>query len=92
VNWSEVLQKIAVRGGDAAQLGDWVLALGPRVVPFDLADARGAAALYQGTREHGLSQADLACLALATRLGWTAVTADRAWKDLDIGVRVHLIR
>jgi PIN domain nuclease of toxin-antitoxin system len=92
VNWSEVLQKIAIQGADAQKVGDWILALGPEIVPFDGADARYAAALYPGTRRHGLSLADRACLALARRLNTVAVTADRAWKNIDAGVRVELIR
>jgi ribonuclease VapC len=92
VNWSEVLQKITINGGDADRLGDWILALGLQVIPFDSTDAREVAALYPDTRQHGLSQADRACLVLAARLGSPAVTADQAWRDLTIDAKVQLIR
>ena len=36
--------------------------------------------------------ADRACLALAVRLGVPAVTADRAWAELDVGVEVIAVR
>lgn len=93
VNWSEVLQKITAKGGDATQLGEMILALGVEVADFDATDARHTAALYRDTRAHGLSLGDRACLALAHRLGKPAVTADRAWKALDLdAVEIDLIR
>jgi len=42
--------------------------------------------------EAGLSLGDRACLALADAMGCPAVTADRAWSSIDIGVSVVLIR
>lgn len=93
VNWSEVLQKIAHRGGPADQLSAWVLALGPRVEPFDRATAAVAAGLYPRTAEFGLSLGDRACLALARQRAAPAFTADRRWADIpDLGVDVRLIR
>ncbi len=62
------------------------------VVDFGLQDAIEAGLLRGPTRSKGLSLADRACLALAARLGATARTADRAWKDLEVGVRIELIR
>jgi len=44
------------------------------------------------TRSAGLSLADRACLALALRLGYGVLTADRQWSNLDIGLEVKLIR
>ncbi|MGH2470263.1 MAG: VapC toxin family PIN domain ribonuclease, partial [Chloroflexota bacterium] len=43
-------------------------------------------------RHVGLSLGDRACFALAGRLGLSALTADRTWIDLDIGVVVEVIR
>lgn len=62
------------------------------LVPFDVADAEAAAELWRRTRHRGLSLADRACLALAARLRVPAVTADRAWTDLDVGVEIVSIR
>ncbi|QGK68542.1 PIN domain-containing protein [Allosaccharopolyspora coralli] len=94
VNWSEVLQKIDARGGDADQLGERILALGVSVAAFDSAEARAAARLYPATRTAGLSLGDRACLALAQRLDHTALTADTAWTRIPktTGVTVELIR
>jgi len=44
------------------------------------------------TRHLGLSLGDRCCLALAKSLGVPAITSDRAWADLDLGVEIVLIR
>ena len=51
-----------------------------------------AGQLRELTRHRGLSLGDRACLALAIRENAIAVTADRAWGDLDIGCKIELIR
>ena len=89
VNWSEVVQKLAVRGVPAPET---LLVLGLRIEPFTLADARTAAALWARGRALGLSLADRACLALAVRFDAEAWTADRTWATGDVGIRVRLIR
>jgi PIN domain nuclease of toxin-antitoxin system len=55
-------------------------------------DAEQAAELCSLTRQHGLSLGDRACLGLARRLGLPALTADRAWLDVNSGVEVQAIR
>ena len=62
------------------------------VVPFGPADAVAAARLRAPTRALGLSLGDRACLAVALRFGTAALTADRAWATLDVGVEVRLLR
>ena len=91
VNWSEVLQKLAQKGADPGEASALLL-LGVEVEPFTAVDAARAAELYISTREFGLSLADRACLALARRIGATAVTADRAWAGIDFDVKVQLVR
>jgi PIN domain nuclease of toxin-antitoxin system len=93
VNWSEVVQKSMARGVDVSGLRGEVEALGLSVVPFSVEDSEIAAELWGGVHQRaGLSLADRACLALARRLGATAVTADRTWRVLRIGVQVTSIR
>lgn len=67
-------------------------AYGIVIVPFDPGDAERTGDLHDSTRAAGLSLADRACLALAGRLGVPAVTADRAWADLDVGVEIVCVR
>lgn len=92
VNWSEIVQKAASRGVDVSQLRDEVEALGVHVAAFDADAAEATAHLWALTREAGLGLGDRACLALAHAVGGTAVTADRAWGTLDVGVPVQLVR
>lgn len=92
VNWSEVYRRVLARGVAVAGLRDEVESLGLDIVPFSVEDAELAAELGPPTRHLGLSLGDRACLALAGRLGLPALTADRSWLDLDLGVRVEAIR
>lgn len=62
------------------------------VEPFTSEDALAAAKLSPLTAPKGLSLGDRACLALAKRLAAPAVTAERAWAQLDVDVQIELIR
>lgn len=92
VNLMEVSQAAMARsiptGSRRRELED----LGIAVVPFTAAQAESGATMLEATRGSGLSLADRACLALALELGATAVTGDRAWAEIDVGVEVKLIR
>lgn len=60
--------------------------------PFDGSQAAAAGFLRSYTRHRGLSLGDRACLALAQQLGRPAITADRAWADLDLNIPIKLVR
>jgi PIN domain nuclease of toxin-antitoxin system len=92
VNWCETYGKLRQAGVGGDALVDGFAETGIEIWPFDAEDARLAGELAGLAREAGLSLADRACLALAGRLGVPAVTADRAWLSLDIGVEVIGIR
>ncbi|HET7044622.1 MAG TPA: type II toxin-antitoxin system VapC family toxin [Gaiellaceae bacterium] len=92
VNWSEVQQRRVAHGVDGTGLRADVEGLGVAIEPFTAEDAEQAAELWAPTRSLGLSLADRACLALALRLGRPALTADRAWLELDVGVEIRSIR
>jgi PIN domain nuclease of toxin-antitoxin system len=51
-----------------------------------------AGLLRAGTRGKGLSLGDRYCLALAASRNAVAVTADRAWANLDIGLSIEMVR
>jgi len=92
VNWTEVLQRAGQDGvgGDGLLAG--VEALGLTVESYDAEHAELVAGLRATTRRAGLSLADRACLALAQQRDLTVLTADRAWRKLDLPVEVRLIR
>ncbi len=54
--------------------------------------ARIAGSLIADTSALGLSLGDRACLALGITLNAPVYTADRLWKKLKLGVRIHVIR
>jgi ribonuclease VapC len=92
VNWCEAYGKLRGVGVPGEILRGEMAESGLAVVPFARDDAESAGDLLPRTRDLGLSLADRACLALASRLGVPAVTADRAWKSLDLGVEIVCIR
>jgi ribonuclease VapC len=89
VNWSEI---VAPARANLRPLRDGLAATGLSIVAFGIEDAEAAGALWARTRRRGLGLGERACLALALRLGVPAITADRAWADLDLGVAVEVIR
>ena len=92
VNWSEICQRSIARDVDISELRADTEALGVQLWPFSVEDAEQAAELWSATRHLGLSLGDRACLGLARRLERPALTADRAWLDLDLGVEIRAIR
>lgn len=97
VNLAEVLTKLIEKGSDPQRALDVLLntdnlsgALS--IEPLTETDCVTVARLRPTTRPQGLSLADRACLALATRLGVAALTADRTWADAEVEAEVHLIR
>jgi ribonuclease VapC len=88
VNLAEVATKLLDRGMPQEESQVSLRALPLRVEGFDEDLALEAAALRPATRSRGLSLGDRACLALAQRLGASALTTDRAWSDLELSVPI----
>jgi PIN domain nuclease of toxin-antitoxin system len=96
-NLAEVLSKLAEVGEEPEKVYETLLQqglLGGRLAiePLTPNDAVIIAELHRKTRSHGLSLGDRACLALATRLQVPALTADRSWTGLGVGIRIKTIR
>lgn len=92
VNWSEVIQKSVAAEVDVTGLRADLEALGLQVHDFtpEYADAVGN--LWPQTRRYGLSLGDRACMCLGLALKLPVMTTDKAWKKVNIPVRVHVIR
>ena len=92
VNLAEVATKQLASGVDLETARQEFDELGIEVVDFTRGLAEDAAALAASIKALGLSLGDRACIALARRENLPALTADRAWRDVDVGVRIELIR
>ena len=92
VNLVEVHTKLVQEGGPPDEA--WEDALSPvrEAVPFTTEQARIAGGLTAHTRALGLSLGDRACLALGLLLKAPVYTADKSWKTLKLGLRIHVIR
>jgi ribonuclease VapC len=84
VNLIEVVTKLIDWGFDDDVIETMLFDLSLTVVNLDQTQALIAGTLRKQTRTKGLSLGDRACLALAQTTGRIALTADRAWVDLDV--------
>jgi ribonuclease VapC len=92
VNWSEVLARYVDLGLETAGREAEIESLGVSLAPFTSRQAEVAAGLLPLTRKAGLSLGVRACLALELDRGGQPITADRAWRRIDVGLDVTLIR
>jgi ribonuclease VapC len=92
VNLAEVLSTLTDRGADVSRLTEDLVAAGVLVEPMTEADAAQVAEFRRIDQGRLLSLGDRCCLALARRLAVPALTADRAWSELDAGVEVQQVR
>jgi ribonuclease VapC len=92
VNMAEVLTKLGDRGVTEAEQRIIRRSLGIEVRSFDESAAWRASSLRGITKSRGLSIGDRACLALALEESLPALTTDRAWSALEVGVQVRTLR
>lgn len=92
VNWSEVVQKVGVKGQATTELRRLFEQLGLVIVPFEASTAERAASLYPTTKTFGLSLGDRACLALGLERDLPVMTADRSWTELALELAIRPIR
>ena len=92
VNWAEVVQKSIAAEVDVRGMLEDLEALGLQVEPFTAEDGETTGQLWTQTRQAGLSLGDRACLSLGLRLKISVLTADRAWKNLNLSLDVQVIR
>lgn len=92
VNLSEVVAKLRDAGMPEKTIHQALQPLGIEIVPFDEEQAYQAGLLRVATQDMGVSLGDRACLSLAKKLGVVALTADRVWAGLSVGVTIKVIR
>jgi PIN domain nuclease of toxin-antitoxin system len=92
VNIAEAGSHFTNAGYSMAQVSSMLDGLALQIASFDRDQAMEAARLRPLTRVLGLSLSDRACLALARQLRLPAMTTDRAWTKLQVGVQVIAIR
>ena len=92
VNLAEVLSVLVRDGLNAEYAWEDASAVATQIEAFTPAQAKIAGSLIAQTKPLGLSLGDRACLALAITLDAPVYTADKAWKTLKVGCRIHVIR
>lgn len=92
VNWSEVVQKSLARKVNIEGMREQFMALGLSIESFDASQAESAGCFWSSTRKQGMSLGDRACLALAKEMSLPVLTADRAWKRLNLDIDIRLLR
>ena len=92
VNLAEVHSKLVRRGVPVVEAWEDATSLIAEIVPFTEEQAKTAGGLVAQTQSLGLSLGDRACLALGLTIKAPVYTTDRAWKNLKLGVRIHVLR
>ena len=92
VNLAEVQGKLVGQGLSDNDAWEATLSLVREAVPFTADHAKLTGALISQTRALGLSLGDRACLALGLTIKTPIYTADKSWKNLKLGIRIHSIR
>jgi ribonuclease VapC len=92
VNEAEVISVLIQKGETNNRALEIVRRLPYELVDLDRTLARRAGILWRDSKPRGLSLGDRCCLALAEREKLPALTADRRWADLAIGVEIRVFR
>jgi PIN domain nuclease of toxin-antitoxin system len=92
VNLAEVQSKLVKNGYSSQEAWDDAVELVAAVEPYTGEHARIAGDLITKTEKYGLSLGDRSCLALAIALKAPVYTTEQAWRNLKVGVPIHVIR
>jgi PIN domain nuclease of toxin-antitoxin system len=92
VNLAEVQSKLVKKGYDPDEAWEDALSLRTVVATFTSEQAKIAGSLIAKTEKLGLSLGDRSCLALAIALKAPVYTTEQLWRELKVGVPIHVIR
>jgi len=92
VNLAEVQTKLVKLGRSTEDAWIDAHSLGTLAVPYTSEHARIAGDLMTQTEKYGLSLGDRSCLALAIALNAPVYTTEQIWRDLKVGIPIHVIR
>ena len=93
VNLAEVVGRLLDVDVDAGRLRDLLTAAGVTLEPLSADDAELAGAMRSLVGGRHLSFGDRCCLAVAVRaVPAEVLTADRGWAELDLPIRVRVLR
>jgi ribonuclease VapC len=92
VNLSEVVAKLNEAGMSEKAVRSALEDIEIDIHPFDRESAYRTGALRTATKKLGLSLGDRACIALGGKLQRPILTADRNWRDLELGIEIRVIR
>jgi len=92
VNLAEVQTKLVKLGRSTEDAWIDAHSLGTLAVPYTSEHARIAGDLITQTEKYGFSLGDRSCLALAIALNAPVYTTEQIWRDLKVGIPIHVIR
>jgi ribonuclease VapC len=92
VNLAEVVTRLALIGMPENEITEAVSLLVIESIPFDSDLAFSCGFMAPATKMYGLSLGDRACIAFGMQTGLPVLTADSAWKELELPVEIELIR
>jgi PIN domain nuclease of toxin-antitoxin system len=92
VNLAEVQGKLIKKGLNSDEAWETALSLVTAAEPYTSDQARIAGDLITKTEKYGLSLGDRSCLALAISLKAPVYTTEQIWKNLKVGIPIHVIR
>jgi PIN domain nuclease of toxin-antitoxin system len=92
VNLAEIQSKLIKKGYRPEEAWEDALSLVNSAEPYTSEQARIAGDLITTTEKYGLSLGDRSCLALAIALKAPVYTTEQSWRNLKLGVPIHVIR
>jgi len=92
VNLAEVQGKLIKAGFSSDEAWEHALATVAGLESYTAQQAKIAGSLITKTEKYGLSLGDRSCLALAIVLKAPVYTTEQLWRNLKVGIPIHVIR